>query len=424
MNRYPDPRRSKIILIGASDYEHDDKITPLPAIRNNLVGLEEALTNPSTGVFTSENCTVADSPDSPRSMLQRLRRSAREAEDVLVAYYAGHGLLGWAGKLYLPVRETDPDQLDGTAVPFESVRDAIRESPADIRLLILDCCFSGRAIGAMSSDSAALEQIKIAGTTILTSTTANDISQAIPGERYTAFTGELIKVLTGPHYGVLTIGDLYPPLSAAMARRRLPSPKNIVGDSSGSIIIRRPTTPQHAPKNFINGPGWVAGPVPRSQAPSYSRAQMNLPGHEDRSQPPTPTQPYGPSRAPQSGCDQHAVFLKPSASPTNPHGQRPLFASQTATLMKRVALPSAIIVSAFSIILSGGVLAAGITQTVQGQNTDGVAATVFTIIFISAWLAGSIFWLILAIKRAIRRRHSKQSLTDSHALHNKRMAAS
>ena len=75
MNRYPDPRRSKVVLVGTSHDEHDKKLSRLPAIRNNLVGLEGAFTNPSTGVFTSENCMVVDTPDSPKSMMQRLTRA-------------------------------------------------------------------------------------------------------------------------------------------------------------------------------------------------------------------------------------------------------------------------------------------------------------------------------------------------------------
>ena len=51
MLRYPDPQRSKVVLIGTSDYERDDKLSSLPAIRNNLTGLIEALTKSSTPIW-------------------------------------------------------------------------------------------------------------------------------------------------------------------------------------------------------------------------------------------------------------------------------------------------------------------------------------------------------------------------------------
>jgi hypothetical protein len=172
--------------------------------------------------------------------MTRLVRGSNEAEDVLLVYYAGHGLLDLAGDLHLTVRETDPDLLAGTAVPYAWIRQTVSNSPALTRILILDCCFSGRAVGVMSSDSAALSQIDVSGTFILASTTANRISISVPGEKYTAFTGELIKLLSSEGKKPLLLGDLYRPLSAAMAKRGFPRPKSSIGDSSGQLALRRP----------------------------------------------------------------------------------------------------------------------------------------------------------------------------------------
>jgi Caspase domain len=240
MATYPDRERSRMVLIGVSDYEQHGSLCRLPAVHNNLTALEAILTDPIHGVFTNDHCLVVDSPDSPRSLMRRLTRGANEAEDVLLVYYAGHGLLDLAGDLHLTVRETDPDQLAGTAVPYEWIRQVVSNSPALTRILILDCCFSGRAVGAMSSDSAALNQIEVGGTYILASTTANRISVSIPGEKYTAFTGELIKLLSAESKNPIKLGDLYRPLSAAMARRGFPRPKSSTSDSSGQLALRRP----------------------------------------------------------------------------------------------------------------------------------------------------------------------------------------
>lgn len=196
MSIYPDRQRSRILLLGTSRYEYPDQLTPLPAVRNNIYDLAEVLTALPTSTFGRENCTIVDNPNSPKSMMRNVSQASKEAEHVLFIYYAGHGILGWDGQLHLTVHETDVDQIAGTAVPFEWIRQAIQESPALIRVLILDCCFSGRAIGAMSSDSAALEQITVSGTFILTSTTATRVAHSVPGEPNTAFTHELINLLT------------------------------------------------------------------------------------------------------------------------------------------------------------------------------------------------------------------------------------
>ena len=413
MNRYPDPRRSKVVLVGTSDYEHDKKLSRLPAIRNNLVGLEGAFTNPSTGVFTSENCMVVDTPDSPKSMMQRLTRAAREAEDVFVAYYAGDGILGLRSKLYLSVRETDDQQLEGTAVPFEWVRDAIQGSPADIRILILDCCFSGRAIGAMSSDSAALEQIDITGTSILTSTTANDISHSIPGERYTAFTAELIRLLTRPYDGVLTLGGLYRPLSVAMARRNLPSPKSSIGDSSGGIILQRPTTPQHAPENFIKSD---AGPketqAPHKPAPSPSPApQGNNLWNKGATVSPATSQRredlFLPPRTPSRERPLEA-FSSQWPTPLHTHSASQYAISQWVAPIKRAAPFFAMIVLTLSAMFAAIVLGVAINQGVSGPPTEGVAGLAIAIAFVVAWFIASILLLARVLKRTLRQRQRRK----------------
>ncbi|WP_410672950.1 hypothetical protein [Amycolatopsis sp. cmx-4-68] len=94
----------------------------------------------------------------------------------------------------------------------------------------------------MSSDSAALAKITVSGTYILTSTEANRESRAVPGERYTAFAAELLSILEdgipGRESDVL-LSELNQPLQVAMARRGFPKPRNLTGDTGGSVVIRR-----------------------------------------------------------------------------------------------------------------------------------------------------------------------------------------
>ncbi len=113
MIKYPDPQRSRVVLIGTSDYVWSDRLDNLPGVRGNLTGLEQALTEGPAAVFTPRYCTVVDSPDSPASFMRRLKRAADEAEDVLLVYFAGHGLLSSTGVLHLAVGETNPRQIEG-----------------------------------------------------------------------------------------------------------------------------------------------------------------------------------------------------------------------------------------------------------------------------------------------------------------------
>ncbi|GAA5160381.1 MULTISPECIES: caspase family protein [Amycolatopsis] len=241
MSRYPDGARSRVVLIGTSDYERHPSLQNLPAVRNNLSGLHRAFVEAPGAVFDHLGCTVVDSPDSPRSLLVRLRRAAETAEDVLLVYYAGHGVLDRNGDLHLTVRETDPDPygIDGTAVPFATVKKIIEDSPAQVRVLVLDCCFSGRAVGAMSAQSAAAEQVEVAGTYILTSSQADRVSLAVPGERYTAFTGEVVRLLTEGD-GSLTLHELDRQLRVALAKKGLPRPMARADDTSQDLLVKKP----------------------------------------------------------------------------------------------------------------------------------------------------------------------------------------
>src|SRR4051812_37798900 len=80
---------------------------------------------------------------------------------------------------------------------YEALRDAILESPAKAKIVILDCCFSGRAVGeAMANPTTvALAQLDLDGAVVLTSASRNHVSLSPPSEAHTAFTGRLLGLL-------------------------------------------------------------------------------------------------------------------------------------------------------------------------------------------------------------------------------------
>lgn len=255
MPSLPQDELSRAVLIGTSDFEFSDRLPDLPAVQQNLTGIATALRDSRSGILSWEQCVTIDTPDSPASFMGRLRKAANQAEDLLLVYYAGHGIRhDTRDELYLTVRETNPEVLDGTAVPFAWLREAIEHSPARTRLLILDCCYSGMALGSMSSGEIDPRDVEISGTSVITSAPKNQISHSPPGERHTAFTGELISLLNeGPRLAdeLLTVHNLYRGLVAAMSSRQLPTPKMRAGDLSGDLVLRRsvpfPPTPAPAP---------------------------------------------------------------------------------------------------------------------------------------------------------------------------------
>lgn len=196
MTRLPDPATSTAVLLGSSRFDHDD-LTDLPAVTNNLVDLAAILTHPAGTRLPATRCTVLADPRGVAEVGALLQNSAEQAEDMLLWYYAGHGVLDDNGELYLTLPGSNPRQLWSTALPLARIREVLAKARARNRVLILDCCFSGRAIdGFMSApNSLVAGQLDIDGTYTLTATPANSLALSPPGATHTVFTGALVTAL-------------------------------------------------------------------------------------------------------------------------------------------------------------------------------------------------------------------------------------
>ncbi|MDX3101857.1 caspase, EACC1-associated type [Nonomuraea angiospora] len=238
MARLPDPLRSEAVLVGCGDY-HSDELASIPAIGNNLRDLSQVLHE--LGGFA--NPQVLLDPDQARDVTSTLREAVDRAEDVLLVYYAGHGLVDESGELHLGLMSTEPRDMTVSALPYAVLRRILTESRARTRVLILDCCFSGRATGFLSSavpDLAAMSEVS--GTFVLSSASRNGLALARPDEPYTAFTGELIRLLSqgipGPE-PVLTLYAIASALRSTLSTLGYPTPQVNTRDTAGDLGLVR-----------------------------------------------------------------------------------------------------------------------------------------------------------------------------------------
>ncbi|MEU6463545.1 caspase family protein [Streptomyces sp. NPDC046976] len=237
-----DPARSQAVLVGVHEYA---VLEGLPAVAANLRGLREALTEPTIWGLAEDSCTVIEQPSRADQVLDVVREKGRLAEDTLLVYYAGHGLTDpHTDELYLALTGSDPER-EYTALRYEYLRRAVVDLGARARrtVVILDCCYSGRALlGRMSASTHIADQAVVEGTCLLTASAETRPALSPPGETYTAFTGELIGVLRegiaeGPD--PVDMGTLYRHVYQRLAARSRPLPQQRSRNTGGLIAIAR-----------------------------------------------------------------------------------------------------------------------------------------------------------------------------------------
>jgi hypothetical protein len=241
--RLPDPRGSRAVLIGTSRYDSSD-LPDLLAVRNNLEVLQELLTSDSFGGFPLQRCTVVQDAADPRSVCAAVREAALTATDALLVYFSGHGVLNEnLDELHLALTGTDESDLRWTSIPFQAIREIFEASPCPNKILILDCCNSGQALDPlMGVQTRPRDTLRIRGTHILTSSARDFPSYAPVGERYTAFSGELIRLLRDglpDKPELLTLSEVYGPLSQALDQRGYPVPRQQGSDGYNQLGLVR-----------------------------------------------------------------------------------------------------------------------------------------------------------------------------------------
>jgi serine/threonine protein kinase len=177
-------------------------------------------------------------------MLDPVVMAAQNATDTLLLYYAGHGLVDRRGELHLTHVDSDPNpHRMYTAVPYDHIRDALLESRAARRIVILDCCYSGRALGQMgASVSAVVEEASAEGTYVLAAAAENKMALALPGEYYTAFTAELLDIINNGIMGLgpsLDLDSIYRRLLAVMKAKGRPLPQKRDRNTAGQMPLVR-----------------------------------------------------------------------------------------------------------------------------------------------------------------------------------------
>jgi hypothetical protein len=246
----PDPAASRAVLIGVSRYDRMALDRQLPSVERGLTEFAEMLRAERVWGLPRENCTVLHQPADADTVIRALRTAVEEARDTLLLYYAGHGLIDPAlpgNELHLALPGTPEPGGTHLALSFSHIRREFRANSRGTRrqVVILDCCWSGLAVGGEGADPGGgnlLGAAAIEGTAVLTATAATKKALAPPGEDYPAFTGALIDVLArgipgGPRF--LDMATLYEHLADRLGVRGRPRPEFANRRSGAQITLAR-----------------------------------------------------------------------------------------------------------------------------------------------------------------------------------------
>ena len=243
----------QVVLVGSSRHVPGSKLLDVPSVAGTVQDLATAFVE-RCQLDRSSLHPILD-PDSPQRIENTLLDAVEKARSVVIFYYIGHGVPSFRGELHLATRAT-VDLSRGTpafqALPFTSVLDVMNQPHVATRVVILDCCYSGRAPLLADTTGGGAGH----GTYLLTAAAWDEVALAPPGAPHTTFSGHLLTLLhegdpSGPRR--LTVDAVYHYLDRVLADGGGPRPRRQVGGNAGDLVL-------------ADNPAWAA-PVLRQRPP-------------------------------------------------------------------------------------------------------------------------------------------------------------
>lgn len=252
---------ARVLLMGTGSHVPGSGLPEVPAVAGSLAAVRAVLVERS-GVAEAAVRVVLD-PATAQVMGEAVAEAADGAGDLLLVYYVGHGLVSPDGALHLAACQTEGFRLgrrvsrvEVTGLPYAHLRNLVRESEARSRVVILDCCFSGRALDGLADAGDEVANLtQVTGGYVLTSAGGEEVAFAPAGQPYTAFTGALVRLLRDgdPHAPQwLTLHHAYRHLAAALPAAGFARPRQRSDGRVGELVLAmnpgyRPRTPQPDP---------------------------------------------------------------------------------------------------------------------------------------------------------------------------------
>ncbi|MEJ2854280.1 MULTISPECIES: type VII secretion protein EccCb [unclassified Saccharothrix] len=192
----------RLALLFATSRYLDPKLTTLDSVIGEAKTLSQLLVDPDVGEFETAHVLIDPTKATFERELESFLRD-RDVTDEVLLYITGHGLKNDHDQLFFAASDTDRTRPYATAVPSVVVQHLLEECRARLKLVLLDCCYSGaftRRPTQRAGDWSDVRQNLGQGTFVLAA--ANELEAAYEHdklfyderrERVSAFTDAVIK---------------------------------------------------------------------------------------------------------------------------------------------------------------------------------------------------------------------------------------
>jgi hypothetical protein len=261
------------LLIGTSRFS-DRRFPALEKPAKDVAALDAVLRDPAIGAFDDVRALLDPPCEKVRREVARLF-SGRKNDDLVLLFFAGHGVKDDYGKLYLVAADTDRDLLTGTALGADFITLEMDQSRSRKQVLLLDCCHSGAVSeGVRGADASAgsLEAFTGRGTGKVIITASDSYEFAWEGgETPTGFENSLFThfVVEGLRTGkadvngdgLVTLDELYKYVHGRVLETTpKQTPQWKLADAAGDIeIARNPAPAAPLPEDLTSA---VKSPLP------------------------------------------------------------------------------------------------------------------------------------------------------------------
>ncbi len=242
---------SRAVLIGTWDYT---ELAAVPAARNSLERFETMLTGP-LGQWPTDRVVKFANRRKRGDLAHRLVQTFREATDVALFYYVGHGQYDNEDRLCLALRDSSRDARlrTTTSLTFDDVRLAFSRSPATIKIAILDCCFAELAAGRDGHLGEVVvprlpgSYLMMASGEFATAWFESSHENPRPQTYFTKYFLDVVDrgIPAGPPG--LPLGPIYDQAADALARDRKPIPRHEIYNNAADFILARNAAESESP---------------------------------------------------------------------------------------------------------------------------------------------------------------------------------